>query len=165
LKRDLAQGDQLKVALQGLGEVPTPAKLTLEREKPDIMYVICSDYQLKLVASAAGYKESNESVIRKAAKKVKAKLVFEKCDTFDPRAVGATIGKVLTHVEKDDRIIVNYTGGSAVVRLLLGAVGVALTMFMKTKIIYSIDYPGGIKVAADHTKALKDIFRELRSLH
>lgn len=129
------------------------------------MYVICSDYQLKLVASTAGYKESNESVIRKAAEKVNVKLVFKKCDAFDPRAVGAAIGEILKHVEKDDYIIVNYTGGSAVVRLLLGAVGVALTMFMKTKIIYSIDYPGGIKVAADHTEALKAIFRELRSLH
>jgi hypothetical protein len=165
LKRDLAQGDRLKVALQGLGEVPTPAKLTLEREKPDVMYVICSDYQLKLVASTAGFKESNESVIRKAAKKVKVKLVFKRCDTFDPRAVGVAIGEVLKNVEKDDSIVVNYTGGTAVVKLLLGAVGVALTMFMKTKIIYSIDYPGGIKVAADHTKALKDIFRELRSLY
>jgi hypothetical protein len=91
--------------------------------------------------------------------------VFKKCDTFDPRAVGVAIGEVLKNIEKDDQVIVNYTGGTAVVRLILGAVGVALTMFMKTKIIYSIDYPGGIKVAADHTEALKDIFRELRSLH
>jgi len=129
------------------------------------MYVICSDYQLKIVASTAGCKESNESVIKEAARKVNTKLVFKKCDTFDPRAVGVAIGEVLKNIEKDDQVIVNYTGGTAVVRLILGAVGVALTMFMKTKIIYSIDYPGGIKVAADHTEALKDIFRELRSLH
>lgn len=129
------------------------------------MYLICSDYQLKLVASKAGYKESNESVIRKAAEKVKAKLVFKKCDTFDPRAVGVAMGEILKGIKKEDYIIVNYTSGSAVVRLLLGAIGVALTMFMKTKIIYAIDYPGGIKVAANHTEALKDIFRELRSLY
>lgn len=120
---------------------------------------------MKLVASTAGYKESNESVIKEAARKVNAKLVLKKCDTFDPRAVGVAIGEVLKNIEKDDQVIVNYTGGTAVVRLILGAVGVALAMFMKTKIIYSIDYPGGIKVAADHTEALKDIFRELRSLH
>lgn len=39
----------MKIAIQGLGEVPNPVKLVLEEEKPDKSYVIASDYQLDYV--------------------------------------------------------------------------------------------------------------------
>lgn len=54
----------MKVLVQGLGEVPATIELALEKERPDVTYVVCSEYQLKKIASAAGYTEPNESVIR-----------------------------------------------------------------------------------------------------
>ena len=61
----------MKIAVQGLGEIPTTVNLLLEREKPDISHVICSDYHLKYIASRrANYKEPNKRVIEAVAKKV-----------------------------------------------------------------------------------------------
>lgn len=63
--------------IQGLGEVPSTIEFALEKEKPDVIYILCSEFQAKSVASAAGYKEPNEAVIKKAAEKVNAKVIFK----------------------------------------------------------------------------------------
>ena len=56
----------------------------------------------------------------------------------------------------------NYTGGSAVVRLLLGTLGVMLLTMMKGRILYAIRYPKGVELTSNHTEELKDIFRKLK---
>ncbi|MEM2192260.1 MAG: hypothetical protein QXG38_01435 [Candidatus Hadarchaeales archaeon] len=58
-------------------------------------------------------------------------------------------------------MIINYTGGSAVVRLLLGTAGIISSTLMKAKVVYAIRYPSGIEKTEDHTEALRDIFRRL----
>jgi len=153
----------MKVAIQGLGEVPTTVILVFEREKPDVSYVICSEYQLKHVAKDLNYVKSNEQVIREAAEKAGVEIVFKTCDVFDPSAVGECLGDILNKLNpKEDEVIVNYTGGTAVVRLILGTLGVVLSTVMKSKVIYAIKYPRGVDVSADHTEALKDIFERLK---
>ena len=67
----------MKVLIQSLGEVPATIELALEKEKPDITYIISSDYQLKDIASKHGYKKSNEEVIKSAAKRWALRLFFK----------------------------------------------------------------------------------------
>ncbi|MFN4133288.1 MAG: hypothetical protein ACK4GQ_02835 [Candidatus Hadarchaeales archaeon] len=152
----------MKVAIQGLGEVPASVLLVLENEKPDISYIICSEYQLKHVATEAGYSKSNKELIDEAAQKLGVNVQYHLCDVFNPQEVGKVIGKILEKVDtKNDELIVNYTGGSAVVRLLLGTTGIISSTLMKAKVVYAIKYPGGIERTDDHTEVLKDIFKRL----
>jgi len=153
----------MKIAVQGLGTVPTTVIVVLEREKPDVSYVICSDYQLKHVAKDAGFKKSNEEVIKEKAEKLGCQVEFKVCDVFDPTAVGEVLGEILGGLDpKKDELVVNYTGGTAVVRLLLGTMGVVISNIMKGRVVYAIKYPGGLDVSRDHTEALKSIFERLR---
>jgi homoserine dehydrogenase len=153
----------MKVAIQGLGEVPTTVIYILERERPEVSHVVCSDYQLKFVCKVAGYDKPNEEVIKEAAEKLGTKLVFHSCDVFNPSAVGEELGKILDEVDpKRDELVINYTGGSAVVKLLFGVVGVVLSSVMKAKVVYAIKYPEGIELSEDHTGVLKDIFKRLK---
>ena len=148
----------MKVAIQGLGEVPKTIEIVLRDEKPSRTYIICSEYQANLVASKSGYTKSNEEVIKEAAKKTGTEVIFYKCDVFDPRSIYEAIKKVLQQVDiKKDEIIVNYTGGSAVVRLLLGTISIMLSRFARVRILYAIDYPKDVKVDADQTEALKEV--------
>jgi hypothetical protein len=153
----------MKIAIQGLGEIPTTVLLVLEQEKPDVSHVICSDYQLSYVASSAGFDKPNEVVIKEAASKLGAKVVFHICDVFDPSAVGDVLGDILSKLDpKKDNLVINYTGGTAVVRLLLGTMGVVISSVMKAKVIYAVKYPKGIELAKDHTTVLRDIFERLK---
>jgi hypothetical protein len=153
----------MKVAIQGLGEVPTPVLLVLERERPEVTHVICSEYQLKHVAEAAGYTGSNEEVIKGKAKELGIEVVFHTCDVFNPSAVGDVLGRILEKLDSErDELVVNYTAGSAVVRLLLGTVGVVLSSITKAKVVYAVKYPGGLELSEDHTAVLKDIFKRLK---
>jgi len=151
----------VKVLIQSLGEVPATIELALEKEKPDITYIICSDYQMKDVASAAGYKKPNEEVIKKAAEKTGTKVVFQICDTLEPRSISEAIGKVVKQIKPDDDVAINYTGGTAGVKLLLGATAVVLSRILPIRIIYSVRYKGGIEVFKDQTEELRDIFKQL----
>jgi homoserine dehydrogenase len=152
----------MKIAIQGLGEVPSALLFVLEREKPEACHIICSDYQLKYVAKHAGYDKSNERVLEEAAERLGVDVIFHLCDVFDPSAVGEELGKILEKVDSEkDELIVNYTGGSAVVKLLLGAVGVLLSTVMKAKVIYAIKYPHGMEISRDHTEVLKGLFKRL----
>lgn len=153
----------MKVAVQGLGTIPTTVLLVLEREKPEVNYVICSDYQLKHVAKDAGFDKSNEEVIKEKAEKIGCHVEFKVCDVFDPTAVGEVLGDILGRLNpKEDEVVVNYTGGTAVVRLLLGTMGVVISNIMRGRVVYAVKYPGGFDVSRDHTEALKSIFERLR---
>jgi hypothetical protein len=151
----------VKVLIQGLGEVPATIELALEREKPDITYIISSDFQLKKVASEAKYKSSNEAVIKKAAKKTGTKVVFQTCDTLEPKSISEAIGKVIKQIKPEDDVVINYTGGTAGVKLLLGATAVILSKMLPIRIIYAVRYKKGIEVFKDQTEELRDIFKQL----
>ena len=152
---------KVKVLIQSLGEVPATIELALEKEKPDITYIISSDYQLKEVASHHGYKKSNEEVIKKAAEKTHTKVVFQICDTLEPKSISEAIGKVIKQIKQDDDVTINYTGGTAGVKLLLGATAVVLSKILPLRIIYSVRYKGGIEIFKDQTEELRDIFKHL----
>ncbi len=149
----------MKVAIQGLGEVPTTIELVLEKEKPDVTYILTSDFQLKYVAAHAGYKKANEVVIKKIGEKTGTKIVFKECDCFNPRSIAETITEVLQEIGVErDEIIINYTGGTSVVRLLLGATGFMLSGFANVKLVYAIRYPKGIRIEVDQTDMIKEVF-------
>jgi len=151
----------VKVLIQSLGEVPATIELALEKEKPDITYIISSDYQLKDVASKHGYKKSNEEIIKKAAEKTHTKVVFQICDTLDPKSISEAIGKVIKQIKPDDDVTINYTGGTAGVKLLLGATAVVLSKILPLRIIYSVRYKKGIEVFKVQTDELREIFKQL----
>jgi len=148
----------MKVLIQGLGEIPITAELALEKEKPDVAYVMCSDYQLMYVHP--DYQKSNKDVITETARKTKSKVVFKRCNVFDPKAVRDCLADILHRVDPaKDEVVVNYTGGSAPVRLFLGVFGVQLAKFSpKTKILYAISYKKeGVEFSDNHTEMLKEL--------
>jgi len=151
----------VKVLIQSLGEVPATIELALEKEKPDITYIICSDYQMKNVASSAGYKKSNEEIIKNAAEKTGTKVVFQICDTLEPKSISKAIGDVIKQIKPEDQVTINYTGGSAGVKLLLGATAVVLSRILPIRIIYSVRYRKGIEVFKVQTDELREIFKQL----
>ncbi|GEM_PF-702986 len=149
----------MRVAIQGLGEVPATVEVVLKKERPARTYVVCSDYQLKLVATRAGYKKTNEEVIKEAARKTGTEVIFCKCDAFDPKSISRAIKRALKQIDIErDEILINFTGGSAITRLLLGVTGVMLSGFARSRLIYAIQYPKGPKFEVDQTKALRDVF-------
>lgn len=147
----------MKVLVQGLGEIPATIELALKREKPEVTYIICSDYQLKHIARTGGYSKPNVEVIREAAQKVGAKVVFQRCDVFEPASISKALRKVLRQIDPyRDEVVINYAGGSAPVKLFLGVAGVELARITtRTKILYAIRYPKGMKIAVDQTEKLQ----------
>lgn len=152
----------MKVLIQGLGEVPATVEFAIERERPDVTYIVCSKYQRTHIPRKHGYSSSNEIIIKKKAKKVRAKVQFQECDTFDPRAVSESLAEIMKQLGPEDELIINYTGGTAVVRLLLGAMAIALLDTFPTKIVYSVRYKGGVEKFDDQTEELQGIFKQLR---
>jgi hypothetical protein len=150
----------VKVAIQGLSEHPVPIVMLLEKEKPEATHIICSEYELKQVDERGGYKKSNREVIDEAAKKTKTKVTYHKCDVFDPSSIGEAISEIIREVKPNDELIINYTGGAAGVKLILGAAAVVLSRFMRLRIIYAIKYPD-LEKYIDQTEPLKKIFRQL----
>ncbi len=154
-------GETLKVLIQGLGEVPATIEFALEKEKPDVTYIICSDYQRKNIASAGGYTEPSEVVIERKAKETNTRVIWQLCDIFDLRSVGDAIAQVFKQIKPEDEVIINYTGGAASVKLLLGASAVVLSKIMPIRIIYALRYKEGTEVYKDQTEDLKQIFKQL----
>lgn len=148
----------MKVLIQGLGEIPATVELALKKEKPKVTYIICSNYQLNYTARTGGYSKPNKQVIREAARKVGAKVVFQRCNTFEPASISKALRKVLEQIDPyKDEVIINYAGGSAPVRLFLGVLGVELARFAtRTKILYAIHYPKGVKIAVNQTEKLQE---------
>jgi hypothetical protein len=147
----------MKVLIQGLGEAPIPIELALEKEKPSVTYIICSDYQLSYIHPK--YTKSNWEVVTEAARKSKTELFFKRCDVFDPKAVRDCLIDILKKVDPyEDELIFNYTSGSAPVRLFLGIVGAQLSKFAKNvKILYTIHYGDeGVEIVDNHTAKLRE---------
>ena len=116
---------------------------------------------MKSVASSAGYTEPNEVVIKKAAEKHGTKVIFQKCDTFSPKSISAAIGEVIKKISPKDEVVINYTGGAAGVKLLLGATAVILSRILPIRIIYALRYHDGIELYKDQTEELREIFKQL----
>ncbi|MCS7131436.1 MAG: hypothetical protein NZ934_01740, partial [Hadesarchaea archaeon] len=57
--------------------------------------------------------------------------------------------------------IINYTGGAAIVKLLLGATAVVLSRFLPIRIIYALRLSDGREIFRDQTEELGEIFRQL----
>ncbi len=148
----------MKVLIQGLGEVPATIELALKGEKPKVTYIICSDYQLNHIARRGGYSKPNKQVVTEAARKVGAKVIFQRCNVFDPASINEALQEVLEQIDPyKDEVIINYAGGSAPVRLFLGVLGVELARIStKTKILYAIHYPKGMKIAVNQTEKLQE---------
>jgi hypothetical protein len=151
----------MKVLIQGLGEIPATVIFAIEKEKPDITYILCSKYQMELVASKFGYTKKNQDVVEKAAKKTNTKVVFQKCNVFEPKSIGVAMGEIIRRIKPGDDIVINYTGGAAGVKLLLGVSAVVLSKFLPIRIIYALKYKGGLERYVDQTKELTEMFRNL----
>lgn len=155
----------MKVAIQGLGEVPKPVELVLEREKPGKSYLIASEYQLNYLCSEHDYEESNEEVIKSKAEQSETELVIKQCDPFDLDKISDTVGEILQELGSEvDEIVINYTAGSANTRLVLGMTGLTLARIYPTKLLYAIEYPEGTKVIENKAEKLQDIYNSLNQL-
>lgn len=146
-----------KIAILGLDKNPTPEKIVLEKVKPEIAYILCSDYLLEYVDKDDGYTEPNQAVLEKVVNATGTKIVLKKCNVFDPKSVSETMGEILKEIKPNDEVSINYSEGSATVKLVLGATAVGLSKYMPSiQILYA-----DAAALLDHTKALKDLFKLL----
>ena len=139
-----------------MGEVPATIETALKKEKPNVTYILCSDYQLAYIYK--GYSKPNREVVQEAARKANAKVIFRRCDIFSLESINNTIRGILKVIDPyGDEVTINYTGGSAPVRLFLGVLGVGLSRICpKTKVLYAIHYPKDVKMAANQTNKLQE---------
>lgn len=101
-------------------------------------------------------------MIEERGEEVGTEVVFKKCDTFDPGEVGEVIGEILSELDADDRVIINYTAGPATIKLILGASAVAMSKILEDlKIVYAIKYPEGEEKYLDQTEELRGLFNSL----
>lgn len=111
------------------------------------------------------FEEPNKEVVKAAAEAAGTELVIKKCDPFDLDEITDTIAGILEEISDEaDEVLVNYTGGSANLRVVLGFTGVTLTRLCPTKIIYAVGYPSGPKTVTNNAEKLKDIYRKLNKL-
>lgn len=154
-----------KVLIQGLGQIPKPDELVGEKEKPEKTYVLASSYQLEYVAEEAGYEKSNEEILKDSAEEIGTRLIIKRCDAFDLDEISNRLGEVLQELGSDvDEVIINYTCGSANMRLVLGMTGIALARIYPTKLIYAVEYPEGTKIIENQAEKLNEIYRSLNEL-
>ncbi len=146
-----------KIAILGLDKNPAAEKVVLEKMRPEVAYILCSDYLLEYVAKEAGYTEPNQVVLEKVASASGTKIVLKRCNVFDPKSVSETMGGIIKEIKPADEVCINYSEGSATVKLVLGATAVGLSKYMPNiQIIYA-----DAAALLDHTKALKELFKLL----
>jgi len=150
-----------KIAILTLGLHPRALELVILRKKPDVCHVIAGEDGLRYVAVEHGYKISNHEVLKNAAKRVKAKLHIYKCDPFDPESIGDALGQILENLKPDDRVMINYSGGTQAMSLVLGSVAIVLSRIMPVQILYSTKTVRGEEKIYDHSEVLKELFHKL----
>ena len=150
-----------KVAILTLGLHPRPLELVILKKRPKICHVVAGEDGLKYVAREQGYEKSNLEVLKAAAKKVKAKLQIYQCDPFDPESIGDALGQILENLKPDDRVMINYSGGTQAMSLVLGSVAIVLSRIMQVDILYSTRTAKGEEKIYDHSEVLKELFHKL----
>lgn len=150
-----------KVAILTLGFHPRPLEHIIAVKKPNICYVVSSDSGLKYIANEHGYTKPNMAVIKDAAKKARCKAEVYICDPFDPESIGDSIGKVLELLKPNDQVMINYSGGTQAMSLVMGSVAIVLSRIMKIQILYSTKAPGGKEILLDHSEKLRELFHKL----
>ncbi|HDI12779.1 MAG: hypothetical protein DRN83_02035 [Hadesarchaea archaeon] len=151
----------MKVAIMTLGFHPRPVEHIMLTKRPDECHVIASVEGLRYTASEHGYKKPNSAVLKKAAHRARCKLFFHRCDPFDPESVGDALSKVLDRIKIDDEVIINYSGGTQAMSLVLGSVAIVLSRMMPLQVLYSIRTPDGEEKILDHTEVIRELFRKL----
>lgn len=66
------------IAIQGLGEHPAPVLFLLEKEQPDISYIITSEYSYKHTDKEGGYDKPNNELVKETAKKKRHRSCLQK---------------------------------------------------------------------------------------
>jgi hypothetical protein len=151
----------MKVAILTLGFHPRPIEHILLSKKPHECHLIASEDGLRYTASEHGYTEQNSVVLKSVAKKVGCKLNIYRCDPFDPESIGDALSKIIKKIDLEDDLMINYSGGTQAMSLVLGSVAVILSRMMPVKVLYSTRMPGGKEKIYDHTRVLKEIFKKL----
>jgi hypothetical protein len=151
----------MKVAILTLGFHPRPLEHILLTQKPNECHLIASDEGLRHIASDHGYTKRNSVVLKSAAKRVRCRLKIYRCDPFDPESIGDALSRIIKKIDLDDDVMINYSGGTQAMSLVLGSVAIILSRMMPVKVLYSTRAPGGKEKIYDHTKVLKKIFKKL----
>lgn len=144
-----------------LGLHPRPIEHIIEEKRPDVCYLVASEDGLKYTAREQGYEKPNLNVIRTAARKARCKLSIHYCDPFDPESIGDALGAVLERIKPEDEVIINYSGGTQVMSLVLGSVAIVLSRIMPIQILYSTARPGKREKILDHSRELRELFHRL----
>jgi hypothetical protein len=146
----------MKILIQGLGEVPATVEFALEKEKPDVTYILCSRYEMRNISKDAGYNKPSQTVIEQAAKRTKTRVEWVLCDIFNIEAISDTLFQIFKKIKRKDQVLVNYTGGAASVKLLLGMCAILLSKKLPIKIIYVLRYKAGTEIYLNQTEYLKE---------
>jgi hypothetical protein len=150
-----------KVAILTLGLHPRPLVHVIEEKKPNMCYLVASKDGLKYTAKEQGYTKPNLKVIREAARKARCRVSIHNCDPFNPESIGDALAEVLEQIKPEDQVIINYSGGTQVMSLVLGSVAVVLSRIMPIQILYSTARPGKREQLLDHSKKLRELFHRL----
>ncbi len=151
----------MKVAIVTLGFHPRPVEHIMLIKRPDECHVIASVEGLRYTASEHGYKKPNSAVLKEAARRTRCRLFLHRCDPFDPESVGDALSEVLSRIKIDDEVIINYSGGTQAMSLVLGSVAIVLSRIMPIQVLYSIRTPSGEEKVLDHTRIIRELFRKL----
>lgn len=157
-----------RVLITGIGEHPISATHAIRSEEPTDVHIVCSEWQRTNVAEDSGYDKNNEQVILDAIMEVGGMGNFHDCDVFDPEDVWDTIISILEENMDDDGnpIVINYASGSAITRIMLGAIGAVASSFADIKLLYAIDYEEeGVEMTLDHTEKFQNLFEELYEIY
>lgn len=154
----------LKVAILTLGFHPRPLEHVIATQRPDVCHVVTSPEGFHYVASEHGYKKSNARVLRDVSKRTRCKLKVHFCDPFDPDSISNAVGVVLTKLKPRDKVIINYSGGTQAMSLVLGSIAVVISNLVCVKLLYSTRLPQGKEKIFNHTKGLNNLFRKLHKI-
>jgi hypothetical protein len=154
----------MKVAILSLAFNTRALEYVILIKKPKVCHVIAPKDGLSRVAKEHGYTKSNRNVLCDVGAKVGCKMQFYTCDLYDPWSISNAIGKILTKIDIEDEIMINYSAGSRSMSLMLGALAVVLARLVKVKVIYSALTPSGEEKIFEHTEPLVDFFKSLQRI-
>ncbi len=152
----------MKVAILPLDYHPRPVEQIILTEQPEVCHVLGFEEGLEYIAEDLGYAEPNREVLFDTARRVGCMLEVHKCKHLSPKSVGKQVGKILDGVSLTDELLINYSAGSRVMSLILGAMAVERSLHMKVRILYSARMPSGEERILDHTEDLAKFFKKLR---
>ncbi|MFW6007797.1 MAG: hypothetical protein ACOCP8_00920 [archaeon] len=152
-----------KVLFTGLGSTPEPVIEAISQENYKEVFIFCSEYQMEHISEKTNHSQNNEDVIRESVAGDKINLSFITCDVFTPENIFDIIFDVIQEkISEEKSIIINYSAGSAPVRLVLTLISLyGSKKYEDIDLKYIINYED-LNVSSSHLNEYKSIINKLK---